>query len=212
MRLFDYEFSGNCLKARAVASILGIDLELVPTDIFAGDTLTEEYARVNPLRTTPVLEIQDGRYLRESNAICLYLADGSRLLPDGAADRAEVASWLFFERAFTPAVGGLRFVVLTGRDALLHPAVVDDMRTTGTRLLRKLDEHLTGREYVALDRLTVADVVLWSYAHVAHEVGYEPGEHVAAWIARVREEPGMVGDLEPYPENARPGNSRSIYG
>ena len=169
MRLFDYAPSGNCLKVRATARIAGVELELVPTDIFAGATLTDEYAAINPMREVPVLELDDGRLLTESNAIALYLADGTPLVPEGAADRAQVHPWLFVERAFTPAVGGL-------------------------------------------DALTVADVVLWAYAHVAHDGGFEVGPNVQAWIERVSSSPGVVDDLEPYPDNSQLGVSRSIYG
>lgn len=212
MRLYDYAASGNCLKVRVTARLVGTGLELVPTDIFAGATLSDEYARVNPLRQVPVLELDDGRHLTESNAICLFVADGTALVPDDPADRADVHRWLFFERAFTPSVGGTRFVRMTGRDAVMEPALLDDMERTGRRLLRVLDAHVAERPFLAADRLTVADIVIWSYAHVATDGGFELGEHTQAWIDRVAAAPGLVDDLVPYPENARIGTSRSIYG
>src|SRR5215212_1938149 len=93
-RLFDYDASGNCLKVRATLRMLGRPFERVPTDIFAGDTLSDEYARINPQRTTPVLEIAPGRFLAESNAILLHVAEGTPLLPSDALDRAAVYRWL----------------------------------------------------------------------------------------------------------------------
>ena len=212
MRLFDYAPSGNCLKVRATARIAGVELELVPTDIFAGATLTDEYSAINPMREVPVLELDDGRLLTESNAIALYLAEGTPLVPEGTADRAQVHRWLFFERAFTPAVGGLRFVRLTGREAAVPDGMLAEMQRNGKRCLRTLEVHLEGRSFVAADALTVADVVLWAYAHVAHEGGFDVGPKVQAWIERVSSSPGVVDDLEPYPDNSQLGVSRSIYG
>ena len=212
-RLYDYAASANCLKVRMTLGLLDRPFERVPVDIFAGDTLTDEYKAINPGRTTPVLEIAPGRHLPESNAILLHLAEESELLPDDPLDRADVARWLFFERSFTPAVGGVRFMRLTGRDALLPEKVAEGERE-GVRLLRQLEAHLAERPYLAGDSLTVADLSLYAYAHVAPEGGFdlEPLPHLRAWIERVAATPGLVNDLVPYPENSRIGVSRSIYG
>ena len=214
MRLFDYAPSANCLKVRVAARLLDIELERVPVDIFAGETLTPEFARMNPMRVVPVLELEPDRFLPESGAILLFLAEGSRLLPAGSADRADVSRWLFFERAFTPAVGGLRFVRLTGREEQMPAPVVEDMRSTGARLLKVLDRHLADREFVSSGALTVADLALYAYAHVAEEGGFDlaPHEHLRRWLDTVAATPGFVNDLEPYPESSRLGVSRSIYG
>src|ERR671923_1646801 len=98
MRLHDYAASANCYKPRLLLSLLGRDYERVPVDIFAGDTLTAEYAALNPARETPVLELDDGQVLTQSNAILWFLAEGTPLLPDGALARGRVAQWLFFEQ------------------------------------------------------------------------------------------------------------------
>ncbi|TMK32383.1 MAG: glutathione S-transferase family protein, partial [Actinobacteria bacterium] len=81
MRLYDYSASANCYKARLLLAQLGQPYERVPIDIFAGDTLTDDFASKNPARSTPVLETDEGRYLQESGAILWYLAEGSELLP-----------------------------------------------------------------------------------------------------------------------------------
>jgi glutathione S-transferase len=91
MRLYDYGPSANCYKARLLLAQLGRPYERVPVDIFGGDTLTDEYAQKNPLRSTPVLETDDGRYLQESNAILWYLAEGTKFLPDDPFARARPA-------------------------------------------------------------------------------------------------------------------------
>ena len=97
MRLYDYAASGNCFKVRLLFGMLGIEYDRVPIDIFAGDTLTCEYAMINPLRETPVLELDGGERLGQSNAILWYLGEGTEFLPDGRLERAQVAQWLSFE-------------------------------------------------------------------------------------------------------------------
>src|SRR5262245_32791678 len=115
MRLYDYDASANCFKVRLLLAQLGRDYERVPIDIFAGDTLSDEYARINPARETPVLEV-DGSHLPESNAILCYLADGTEFLPRDPFQRAHVARWLLFEQAYVMAtIGALRFRLVTGR-------------------------------------------------------------------------------------------------
>ena len=110
MRLFDYRASGNCYKVRLALAQLAVPYERVPVDIFAGETLTDEFARLNPVRTTPVLVPDDGPPLPESGAILIHLAEGTPLLPDDPADRAQVYRWLFFEQsALMPTIAGLRF-------------------------------------------------------------------------------------------------------
>src|SRR5438046_6040575 len=98
MRLYDYPASCNCYKARLLLAQLGRSYERVPIDIFAGDTLTDDYAAKNPARSTPVLETDDGRYLQEANAILWYLAEGTPFLPEDAFARAHVLRWLIWEQ------------------------------------------------------------------------------------------------------------------
>src|SRR5919206_482145 len=98
MRLYDYVASGNCYKARLLLAQLERSYERVAVDIFAGDTLAEDFAAKNPVRTTPVLETDDGRYLQESNAILWYLAEGTAFLPSSRIDRAHVLKWLILEQ------------------------------------------------------------------------------------------------------------------
>src|SRR2546430_2689280 len=167
LRLYDYAASANCYKVRLLLAQLGADYERVPVDIFAGETLTDAYAQVNPARTAPVLETDDGRFLPESAAILLYLADGTTFLPDDPFDRAHVVRWLVYEQTdVIPAIGGLRFRLVTGR---LDPDGEDAARRrqNGLEVLRLLDEHLSGRQFFAGDAYSVADIAIYGYVHVA---------------------------------------------
>jgi len=210
MRLYDYDASGNCFKVRLLLALLGLDYERVPIDIFAGDTLTPEFGRLNPMRETPVLELDDGDVLTQSNAILWYLAEGSRYLPQTAFERGEVVQWLSFEQErVMSGIGSARFRILTGRDAEVVPARL----ALGRTALEALEGRLDGRRFLVGDRCSIADVSNYAYTHVARDAGYDLGlfPAVSRWLELVEAEPGFVNDLVPYPENAGPGNSTSIY-
>ena len=213
MRLYDYPASCNCYKVRLLLAHLGLPYERVQVDIFDGDTLTSEYAAINPARTTPVLETDDGRFLPESNAILFYLAEGTPYLPDDPFERAEVVRWLIFEQTdVVPTMGGLRFRLLVGRLKPSDPEAV--RRKEGAiEVLRLLDGHLATREFLVGSRYTVADIAVYGYAHLAHEAGIdlEPYANLGAWFERVAQQPGYVEDVEPYGANAAPGAGRSLY-
>jgi glutathione S-transferase len=210
VRLYDYDASGNCYKVRLLLALLDRPYERVRVDIFAGDTLTDEYGALNPLRETPVLVTDDGAVIAQSNAILWFLAEGTRFLPATALDRARVAQWLFFEQErVMSGIGSARFRILTGRD----PDAVAARFATGAGALAVLERRLAGRPFVVGGALSIADIAIFGYTHVAGDAGYDLDAHpaVRAWLARIAALPGYIDDLVPYHENARAGRSRSIY-
>jgi glutathione S-transferase len=213
VRLYDYAASCNCYKARLLLAQLRVPYERVAIDIFDGDTLTDEYAAMNPARTTPVLETDDGRFLPESAAILVYLAEGTPFLPNDPFERAEVVRWLVYEQTdVIPTMGGLRFRLLVGRLTPDEPDAVQ--RKEGSlEVLRLLDDHLATRDFFVGGRYTIADIAVYGYTHLAHDAGIEmePYENVRAWFERVEQQPGYIEDVEPYGANAAPGAGRSLY-
>ena len=213
LRLHDYAASANCYKVRLLLAQLGLDYERVPVDIFAGDTLTDEYARLNPQRQTPVLERDGAEPLTESGAILVHLAEGTEYLPEDPNDRAQALKWLFFEQTeVIQGIAGLRFRLVTqrirpdGREALWR-------RSVGEAALNVMNDRLGKGDYLAGDSYSIADISLFAYVHVANEAGFELNEfgRVGAWMERVRGTPGYMNDLQPYPPNSYAGQSRSIY-
>ena len=209
MKLYDYAASANCYKVRLLLAQLGRRYERIPIDIFGGDTLTDEFAAVNPARSTPVLEDPPGIFLPESNAILLHLAEGTPLLPRDP----QVYRWLFFEQAdVVPAIGGLRFRLITRR---LQPDEPDAVRRRAAAhdVLALLDAQVSEREFFVGDDYSLADIGLYGYVHVTGEAGVElePYGAVREWLARVERQPGFMNDLEPYPANAMSGAGRSTY-
>jgi glutathione S-transferase len=213
LRLHDYPASGNCYKVRLLLAQLGREYERVPVDIFAGDTLSDDFGRLNPARETPVLEAEGADPLPESNAILLYLAEGSDFVSDDPRERAQTLRWLFWEQSeVIPGVAGLRFRLMTGRLAPDSPGM-QRRRAGGESVLALLRDHLGDREFMVGERYSVADISLYAYVSVADEAGFDLSRHpaISAWLKRVEDTPGFMNDLEPYPPNSQLGESRSIY-
>jgi glutathione S-transferase len=204
LTLFDHGPSANCLKVRVLLRQLGIDHDRVEVDIFAGESRTEQYLALNPAGRTPVLRLDDGRAVAESNAILLLLAEGSPLAPADRVEIAHVHQWLFFEQnLLEPNVGTARFWRLTGR-APERPEAFEQRRKAGGSALATLDRFLAGRDFLVAGRYSVADIALYAYTHVAHEAGIDTAAYkaIGPWLTRVEATDGFVDDLEPYPENA----------
>jgi len=210
LRLYDYSASGNCYKVRLLLALLGREYERVSVDIFAGETLTDAYARLNPARETPVLELDDGTLLLQSNAILCYLGTGTSYVPPGALEQAQVIQWLLFEQEqVMSGIGSARFWLLTGRGGDQLAGRLE----RGRKALEMLEAHLQTNSHLVGSACTVADIATYAYTHVAADAGYDLGGFpaVSAWLDRIRQEPRYLNDLVPYPENARPGRGRSIY-
>jgi glutathione S-transferase len=212
LRLYDYAGSCNCYKVRLLLAQLGLEYERVSLDIFNGETLTDEYARINPIRTTPVLEV-GGRHLPESSAILFYLAQDTEYLPGDPFERAQAVRWMIYEQTdVIPMIGGLRFRLLTGRMTSSAPDAIR-RRNGAKEVLALLDSHLATREFFIGERYTIADIAIYGYTHRAHEAGLELQRYAGlrSWLGRVEEQPGYIEDVQPYGANAAPGAGRSIY-
>jgi glutathione S-transferase len=211
MRLHDYAASGNCFKVRLLLALLGRPYERVAVDIFAGDTLTDAFGALNPLRETPVLELDDGTTITQSPAILTYLSEGTPRMPASRLGRARTAQWLAFEQErVMGAIGGTRFRLMTGRATAEQLAGrLELARDT----LDVLATHLAERPFLLGSEPTVADVAVFGYGSRAADIGLPLASWPAvdAWAERLRSLPGFADDFVPYPANARPGESRSIY-
>jgi glutathione S-transferase len=214
LKLYDYAGSGNCYKVRLLLAQLGHEYERVPVDIFAGESTTPEHLARNPAGRTPVLELPSGETIAESNAILLYLAEGTPFLPGDLLGRAHVWQWLFFEQNFLePNLGTARFWRLTGRDAE-RPEAFAARVEAGRVALEMLERHLAGRRFLVDDHYTVADVSLFAYAHVTQDAGIDVGPYpaVRGWLDNVRATVGFTNDLDPYLPNAKTGTGgRSVH-
>src|SRR6266542_3417365 len=193
MRLYDYAASGNCYKARLALALLGRTYERVEIDIFAGDTLTAEYAAINPARETPVLELDDGTLLVQSNAILWYVAEGTPLLPRKTLERAQVVQWLMFEQEYViSGIAAPRFWLMTGRG---DEGTIGAQQARGREALRRLNDNLGRRDFL-LEYFSIADIAVFAYTHVAAGAGFtlEDYPNVASWVSRIAAQPRFIDD------------------
>ena len=195
MRLYDYLPSGNGYKVRLLLHRLGLAYELVELDIEKGETRTPAYLKKNPNGKIPLLELEDGTCLAESNAILFYLAEGTSFLPDDRLGRAQVLQWMFFEQySHEPYIAVLRFWTFSGQLDQQSDDDVAERRRRGYAALDVMEEQLANSPFFAGECYSIADIALYAYTHVAHEGGFELDAHpqVRAWLQRVRSQPGHV--------------------
>ncbi|MGI8931838.1 MAG: glutathione S-transferase family protein [Sphingomicrobium sp.] len=195
----EYPASGNCYKIRLVAAHLELPLERRSYDISKGETRTPEFLRdVNPNGRIPVLQVGD-RLLPESNAACFYLADGSNLIPEDRFDRADMLRWMFWEQYnHEPNIATLRFWLrFVGTEALsaAQRMQIKAKREAGLAALDVMDRHLATRDWLVGGRLSIADICLFAYTHVADEADFDLEAYpaIVGWMERIMTMPGHVG-------------------
>jgi glutathione S-transferase len=194
--LYGSSISGNCLKPKWILDRLGVAYEWIETDVFDGSTRTPEFLSINPAGQVPVVVLDDGRVLSQSNAILLYFAEGSDLVPRDAYQRAKMYEWLFWEQySHEPAIA-VRIAhkhYLGKRDDELDPALL----TKGNAALARMEKQLEETPFLVGEALTLADIALVAYTRNAHLGGFELGNYpsVRKWVARVEELNGIESAL-----------------
>jgi glutathione S-transferase len=209
LTLFDYLPSQNAWKVRLLLNHLGVPYRQVWISIFEGEGRTPAFLALNPSGRVPVLQLEDGRALAESNAILAYLADGTEYLPGDPFARGKVHQWLNFEQEQVESViGALRHWTMTGKLARRRPDLVESRRNGSLATLRILDEQLATRPFLAGERYTIADMSVFAYASRAEEAGLSLAAypHVRDWIARVEAQPGFLPQMHPYSIDPHSGN------
>ncbi|GAA6132873.1 glutathione S-transferase family protein [Halopseudomonas sabulinigri] len=200
MKLYGDLMSGNCYKLKLLCDLLQLEHEWIHVDILREETRTPAFLRLNPNAKVPLLELDDGRTLSESNAILNYLASGSALLPQDRFSLAKVLQWQFFEQySHEPYIAVARFI---GRYLGLpeeRRAEYHSKQPGGHRALRVMEQQLQDTDYLVDNRFSVADISLYAYTHVAPEGGFDLSDYPAirAWLARIEAIPGY----QPMPTN-----------
>ncbi len=184
MKIYGDVISGNCLKVKWTADVLGISFTWVPIDVVKGETRTPSYLAKFPQGQVPAVEFDDGRTLAQSNAIIRYLARGSHLLPDDSFAQAKIDEWLFWEQySHEPYVAVCRFhMKYLGRaKSDREPARVE----RGEKALDFVEQQLAGRDFLTGPSPTVADIAVVAYTRLAHEGGFDLAERpgIRKWIA-----------------------------
>jgi glutathione S-transferase len=194
--LYSMQRSGNSYKVRLALAQLGIPFRLVEIDILKGESHTPEFLARNPNGQVPLLEVESGRFIAESNAILWHIASRSPLRPENRFDRAEALQWMFFEQhSIEPNIGAAYFwlvLVKGGRDLQQH--ALDDWMEEGNRALGVIENHLKKHRFFVAGRYSVADIALYAYVHLAQQCDFDlrPFPAIRAWLDRVASERGHV--------------------
>jgi glutathione S-transferase len=196
--LHEFSLSGNCYKVRLAAAFVGKPLERREYDIMAGETRTPDFiANVNSNGRIPVLQVGD-RFIPESNAACYYVAEGSSLVPTDPFDHADMLHWMFWEQySHEPNIATLRFWMRwLGPDKLsdLQRLQMPTKRSGGNAALMLMDQHLATGEWFVGNSISLADVCLFAYTHVAGDAEFDLQRYpqVVAWIERMKADPRYI--------------------
>jgi glutathione S-transferase len=184
--------SGNCLKVKFVADLLGKPIRWIETSVVKKETRTPEFLALNPAGQVPLVILEGGRPLAQSNAIMLYLAEGSRLIPGDAVDRALMFQWLFWEQySHETAIAVLRFhkAYLNKPESEIDPG----LKPRCERVLTLMNDHLATRAYFVAAALSLADIALVAYTRFSHEAGLDLRQwpHVQGWVVRIEKDLGL---------------------
>ena len=195
--LYSMQSSGNCYKPRLLLHQLGLPFRLVEIDPGKGETRTPAFLALNPNGRVPLLVLPDGRMLSESNAMLLYLAEGTRFLPDDRYERALVHQWLFFEQYdHEPVIAVARswLKVYPERIGKATPEQLADWSKRGNRALAVMEQALKKSDWLAGESYSVADIALYAYTHVAEDGGFDLSAYpaIGAWLARVASRPDHI--------------------
>ena len=201
LTLYDYLPSQNAWKVRQLLQHLQRPYRTRLVSIFEGAGRSDDYRTISPTGTVPAIRLDDGRVLAESNAILMFLADGTPYLPDDAYGRARVWQWLSFEQERVESqIGALRHWTLTGKLPRRPEVLIEMKRKAGSNALAILDVQLATRDFIAGERYTIADIAVFAYASRAEEAGLslQPYAHFRAWVSRVESQPGFLAEMHPY--------------
>ena len=195
LTLYENSVSGNCYKIRLLLAHLGQAYERVAIDLVGFDERPKALVDATPEGRLPALVLDDGRTLFESNAILHHLARGTAFLPEDSVEATEALAWMFFEQNLhEPFIATRRYWVSLAESSAPRAQQLDFWLERGEQTLGVMDAHLAKHDWFAAERFTIADIALYAYTHVAEEGGFDlaPLEHLNAWLARVREQPGHV--------------------
>lgn len=192
MRVYGDSISGNCLKVKWTADRLGLGYDWVETDVLKAETRTPEFLALNPAGQVPLVILDDGRPLAQSNAIILHLAETSALVPPDAYDRAKMLEWMFWEQySHEPYVAVARFQVRY----LGKPAAELESRLVerGNAALAVMEAALVKSSFLVGQSISLADIALVAYTRMAGEGGFDLALYplIQAWIRRVESELGL---------------------
>lgn len=184
MIIYGDHISANCHKISYTADYLGLPYKWVDVDILNGGSRTNDFLKMNPMGQVPTVQFASGHCLAQSNAIILHIAEGSRLIPEDAFERAKMFEWLFWEQySHEPTIA-------VCRTQLKHCKNIEELDQTkvtkGNEALDLMDSHIAKTDWFVGSHITLADIALVAYTRLAHEGGFDltTRPNVLQWITR----------------------------
>jgi glutathione S-transferase len=193
--LYDIPFSGNCYKVRLLLAHLGLAYERQSVTDLDRSERTGPLRELSPVTRVPAIVLDDGRSLSESGAILCYFGEGTRFVPSDPYMRAQMLQWMFWEQYdHEPPIARVRFWLAYSGKPELFPGNVEESRAAGYAAFDAMERHLSNHDWFVASSMTLADIALYAYTHVAHEGGFDlsPYPSVQAWLERVAAQPGHV--------------------
>ncbi len=187
--------SGNCYKIKLLMNHLEIEHEWIEVNILQDETKTEKFLAKNPNGKIPVLELTSGKSLWESNAILNYLAHETSYLPSEPWTRAKVLQWQFFEQySHEPYIAVARFIAKYLGLPETRREEFEAKQVGGNKALAVMERQLQETPFLVNDVLTIADISLYAYTHVAHEGGFELSAYPAikSWLSLISSHPRHI--------------------
>lgn len=192
MKIYGDWQSGNCYKIALVCELLALPYQWVNVDILAGDTKSPSFLAMNPTGKIPLLALDDGRFLSESNAILNYLAAGSALYPSDVFSQAKIQQWQFFEQySHEPYIAVARFIAKYLNMPDERREEFASKQLGGHQALAVMEQALADSPFLLGEQFTTADISLFAYTHVAEEGGFDLSlyPNIGAWLARIQAQP-----------------------
>ena len=189
MQIYGDARSGNCYKLKLLCALLSIEHEWIEVDILRGESRSDAFLAMNPNGQIPVCVTDDDAILTQSNAILYYLGQGSDYWPDDLLEQTRVLEWQFFEQyTHEPSIAVARFIRLYQAMPVDRQEEYNAKLKAGYRALEVMENRLQQQDYLATDRVSLADISLYAYTHVAHQGGFDLSSFPAirAWISRIQ--------------------------
>ncbi|WP_243394669.1 glutathione S-transferase family protein [Leptospira adleri] len=194
-KVFGMTVSGNCHKIRTALILLDQQFEWIEVDTRKGETKTSEFLKINPNGKIPVLQLEDGTNIPESNAILYYLTRDTPLFSKDLLEQTRILEWLFFEQySHEPFVAVNRWLMKYAADGRENSSVLENNHIKGNKAFSVMEDHLRGKNFFVGERLTIADIALYAYSHVAEDGGFsfDGFPNVRRWLENVRSFPKMI--------------------
>ncbi len=193
-KVYGMTVSGNCHKVKSILTLLDLPFEWIELDTRKGKTKTEDFLRINPNGKIPVLQISDGTNISESNAILYYLARDTKFFSNDLLEQTRILEWMFFEQySHEPFIAVNRWL-LKFVPGTANAEQIANNHSKGTKALEVMEAHLQNKDFFVGNRLTIADIALYAYSHVAEDGGFsfENFPFVRKWMHNVKNYPKMI--------------------